>query len=301
MRLIKDIASSDESTRKFIFETEGMRNLILEFSYIDNGSGKNIICVPTQTMCNMGCKFCHASDFISKVWIRPVLWTELSDGIHTVIEAMGIRDSERTLLISYMGCGEPLTNVENIVTSMRHIMDRSDIYGPGEKRFAIATMMPKNTLCNMLELTSQAMKHELPLKMHLSLHYTEDKTRQEYMPAASDIYTSMLAMQMYREATGNAVEIHYSLMSGINDTGQDISRLIQLVEGTGFNVKFLYHNTKKDVDWGNTTPETIQAFMKALKSRGIDTEFYIPPGLDIGASCGQFLMERYAEAEACDE
>ena len=32
-----------------------------------------------------------------------------------------------------------------------------------------------------------------------------------------------------------------------------------------------------------------------LELAGIKTEFYIPPGGDIGSSCGQFLMDYYRE------
>jgi adenine C2-methylase RlmN of 23S rRNA A2503 and tRNA A37 len=245
----------------------------------------------------MGCKFCHASDFIGKVKVRPVDTDELLRGILAVSHKMNLR-SDRTLLISYMGCGEPMESIHSIIGSMRFIMDHPDIWGENHKRFAIATCLPKMSAYNMLYLASQVMKYKIPLKMHLSLHYTEDKTRQEYMPAATDIEKSMYLMEMYSKSTGNAVEIHYSLMSGVNDTGQDISRLIQLVDGTGFNVKFLYHNVKENVEWDNVTPAVVSSFMKALSSRGIDCEYYVPPGLDIGASCGQFLMERYAEAEA---
>ena len=64
MTLIEIIKSEYDSTLKYIFKTAD--NLIVEFSYIDKNDGKDIICVPSQTMCNLACKFCHTTDYIGK-------------------------------------------------------------------------------------------------------------------------------------------------------------------------------------------------------------------------------------------
>ncbi len=286
MECVQELTSKDGSTRKFVFHT-GWERSVVEFSHIDNGTGKDIICAPTQTMCDMGCKFCHTSDYIGKINTNSLASCEISIGVQHIMKSMDIK-GDRPLLLSYMGCGEPLLSVPELLDSMRYLHIQHPFI-----RFAMATMMPKNSLPALFDLSSAVIRSKIPLKMHLSLHYTEDETRKEYMPAAMDIRTSMLAMRMYKESTGNEVEIHYSLMDGINDSGQDISRLIQLVEGTGFNVKFLYHNTKDNVSWDGSSPAVVKSFMKALSSRGIDNEYYVPPGLDVGASCGQFLMDQY--------
>lgn len=54
MRLIEKIFSKTDNAIKFIFKTQD--NFIVEITYIDKNDGKDILCIPCQTMCNLGCK-----------------------------------------------------------------------------------------------------------------------------------------------------------------------------------------------------------------------------------------------------
>lgn len=291
MICLESILSADGKTRKYVFRNDD--GLILEFSYIDNGTGKDIVCVPTQTMCAMGCSFCHTSDFLGRIPVRPVTDVELVDGIEHVVRDMGIGESERTLLISYMGCGEPLENSDNVLGSMLAVM-RADFTRSRNRRFALATCIPEGRYDVFPGFTEVVRQKGIKLKMHLSLHYTTDADRKKYMPASTSIADSIFYLETYNRLTGNAIEIHYSLMSGINDSEDDSMRLAKMLRGKRFNVKFLYHNKKDGVVWDNASLDTLHMFMARLQANGIECEYYVPPGLDIGASCGQFLMERYA-------
>jgi len=73
-------------TIKYIFYTED--KLVIEFSYIDKDDGKDIICVPSQTMCNIGCKFCHTTDYIGKIKTRNLTKEEIVAGIDYMYQHM---------------------------------------------------------------------------------------------------------------------------------------------------------------------------------------------------------------------
>ena len=79
MKFLNKIYSKIDKVVKYVFE---YNKQIVELSYIDNGTGKDIICVPTHTMCNLGCKFCHTTDYIGKIPIVKITFHEIFYGIN---------------------------------------------------------------------------------------------------------------------------------------------------------------------------------------------------------------------------
>jgi len=292
MIFIELIRSKLDSTLKYIFKTED--DLIVEFSYIDKNDGKDIICLPSQTMCGLGCKFCHTTDYIGKIKNRNLLSTEILYCVNYIIDNLDIKKHNRVLLISYMGCGEPILNVENVVDSMIALksLENSKI---SYVRFAIATSLPKMKWLNFYKLTEGIKDHNLPVKLHLSLHYTMDILRTEWMPASLDIMSSLSCADFYRKLTKNPVEIHYTLIDGVNDTEQDAILLSTFLKDRDFNVKFLFFNEKPSLDFHPSNQEKLKIFKRYFDKYNISHEYYIPPGQDVGSSCGAFLMDTYTK------
>jgi adenine C2-methylase RlmN of 23S rRNA A2503 and tRNA A37 len=56
------------------------------------------------------------------------------------------------------------------------------------------------------------------------------------------------------------------------------------------------HNVIK-IDYHASNKEKIKIFKKYFDKYNISHEYYTPPGLDIGASCGQFLLDYYIETD----
>ena len=187
-----------------------------------------------------------------------------------------------------MGAGEPLLNIDNLIASMNIIQN---YYKNKYKtvRFAIATLIP--TVKTMNDFTNKIHTYNLNCKIHFSLHFTNNKQRKEFMPASSDIRNSLALLEHYTLYTGNKAEIHYTLIKDVNDTNQDIDNLLHLVYGRGIPVKFLHYNEKETLNC--FTSNRISQFTKILEDNDIETEFYIPPGRDIGSSCGMFLIDLY--------
>lgn len=294
MKFIEKIYSKTDDAIKYIFKCED--NLIIEITYINKNDGKDILCIPSQTMCNLGCKFCHTTDYIGKVKCRNLTSSELIESLLYVMNdsEIDIQNKQRILLISIMGCGEPLFNVEHLIDMMTHIKRVGEIdLGIPYIRYAIATSIPKNKWENFFQLTKLIQENKLPVKIHLSLHYTFDLIRREWMPASLEIISSISAIDFYKKITGNAVEIHYTLIDGVNDTEQDAILLSTFFKGKDINIKFLFFNEKQSLHYHASNKDKIKIFKKHLDMNNIPYEYYMPPAIDIGGSCGQFLMETY--------
>ncbi len=276
------VRSSLDSVVKYIFLTED--NLVIEFSYIDKNDGKDIICVPSQTMCRIGCKFCHTKEYIGKIKDRNLTSEEIFEGVSYVVSDMKL--CRPMLLVSYMGCGEPLNNTRNVIGSMVGIRNHFE-----NVRFAVATSLPAFLGFEFRVMARMIERHKLNVKLHLSLHYTTDILRKEWMPNSLNIAESLFHCYRYKTFTKNNVEIHYALIEGINDSVEDADRLVGLLNGKDFNVKFLFYNAKENLSVKASDMSALNRFKSRLDEAGILNEYYVPPGLDIGASCGQFLME----------
>jgi 23S rRNA (adenine2503-C2)-methyltransferase len=291
MILLNKIFSKTDNTIKYIFQTKD--EIIIEMAYINKEDGKDIICVPSQTSCKMGCKFCHITDASDKLKYGNLTPLEIIDGVNYIYNDLELIKNPRTLLISYMGCGEPLINMDNVISSMTWLKREYQNVKVPLIRFAIATSLPYFSMVKFFELTEAINSLKLPVKIHLSLHYTNDELRKEWMPESAPIIPSIIALEYYQKRTGNSVEIHYALIDGVNDTEKDAILLTDLLKNRNIPVKFLFYNEKPTIEFHASSKEKINIFKQYFEKYDIKYEYYIPPGLDVGASCGQFLMDYY--------
>lgn len=277
------IKSEIDNTIKYVFESD---KSILEFSYINKNDGKDIIVVPTQTSCNLGCKFCFLTGI--KLSVRNLTPIELITGITHVLG--DLQDKNKVLLVSFMGCGEPLININNMIDTMKcteilynHSYDMV--------RFAVASLIPDVISFN--DFRYMVKINKLKCKFHYSLHTVDMVLRKKLMPGAvnKNIGTILSLIRLYMRE-GNSVEVHYSLMDGVNDSDRDAYRLAEyLKQDPPIPIKFLKLSEKEDESYRQS--KRIDEVRNILESQGIPTEYYEPPGSDVGSSCGQFLLDYY--------
>lgn len=287
LRLKEVVNSTIDNTRKYIFYTED--KLVIEFSYINKNDGKDIICIPSQSFCNLGCKFCHTSDFIGIIKNRNLSSDELLFGIDYIYNDLKLNKNKRILLISVMGLGEILFNIDNLIEVFTNVKNKYDVY----TRFSFATSLPKNKYNEFFRFTRLIEKNKLDVKLHLSLHYTNDILRDKWMSNSLEIKPSLLAVEMYNLITKNPVEIHYTLIDGLNDSIEDAIKLTELIKDKNFNVKFLYYNEKETLEYKHSDLIKVNNFSNLFDKNNISYEYYKPVGYDIFAGCGMLAIENY--------
>ena len=107
--------------------------------------------------------------------------------------------------------------------------------------------------------------------------------------------------KIYKKQTGNNVEVHYTPIKNINSSRSDIIKLGDLLKDSGINIKFLKFNTNEMIDAEPADDFEIQEAIEFLQSRSNQTaEYYLSPGLKIGASCGSFKIEKYKDLQKED-
>jgi len=286
MRLLDTIKSKVDKTVKFVFQLSD--GLIFEIAYINKDDGKDILCVSSQSACLQGCKFCYTTKFLGKLQVRNIRWNEISSAVEQVYRILNL-DNQKLLLVSYMGCGEPLLNMTGVFSSMNRI---HKVFP--NSRFALASLFPQDMVWRQFtNFVACLIDNHISVKFHWSLHFTEDSRRKLWMPKALTI-TDSLGPLVYLAKKDFPIEIHYALIQGINDRPEDALRLKEYAQQIKASVKFLRYNTDSPKTTKEQDMQIISTvFNPVLSPAGIKTEYYCPPGVDVGASCGQFLFDYY--------
>lgn len=280
------LKSREDNTVKFIYRHNEQA---VEVSYIDKRDGKDIFCVPTQTSCKLGCKFCYLTDLDVPVRsLDAMVIADLVKQSFNYLNAELPNRWSRTLLVSYMGSGEPLVNLDEVVVSAlrieREFADRFQ-----KIRFAVASIIPHAGL--MHQFTDLVKRSDLDIKFHWSLHTPDERLRKELMPSAIPAFEAAQLVRNYMLETGKSVEAHYTLMEGVNDRPEDAETLIEMLRNKAIPIKILRFSEKPTNDL--RASKGIDQFRDMLHAGGLTTEYYEPPGRDVGASCGQFLTRYY--------
>ena len=291
-----------DSTIKGVYQVNNSK--IIEVSMLFNRVDRDVLCVPTHHYCNLGCKMCHLTN--SKI-SKPMQRVKADDLIECICDMLKkYRRDKKNLLISYMGVGDALMNLDLLENVYKQEFEIKKL-GYENIGYAIATMMPNN---NMLALKKLVNELKMPLKVHFSMHSPVDRIRNKLIPSSKVkvedalnmllIYGYMVRkdkviLDKYRliHSDDVAVEIHYTLIEGTNDSDRELTKLIKLLKEYKIPIKFIKFNpidnlkkSKKELLWVNQIKNAIPE----LKVR-----IYAPPGREIGSSCGEFTKYYYLE------
>lgn len=265
--------SKDGITRKYIQNTDD--NFKIETLYVDY-INKHIICFSTQVGCNLGCKFCYNG--LKHNFKRNLTAEEISMQIENVIKKENLK-SNKPILFSAMGIGEPLLNYDNLIKSFNYLNDKY----PNNK-FALATT--GISLENILKLAEDL--KNIKFKLTISLHSANQEKRNSLMPINTNLITLINTVKEYKKISKKKVEWDYVLFDGINDTTNDAKLLSELL---GKNEFIKINKFNKVTDSNLIESKNINLFISELKKKGMQVEYYETNESDINGACGQMISE----------
>lgn len=289
-------------------------NRIIEMTLLFNKEQNDVVCVPTHHFCNLGCKMCHlTNNSLNKKMIPVTPDNFISALMQTVTRNGQRRTNKKKLLISFMGVGEPLLNLNLIEEVYKNESLIKNELGYEDVGYALATMMPNN---NILKLAETVNKLNIPLKVHFSMHTPIDKRRFELIPSTKVNVTEALEyLTNYRNvlqsnsvimnkyvklhSTNDPVEIHYTLIKGVNDTQEELDELCKLLAKYCIPIKFLKFNPINTLERSDNEDEWVNAITNQLPN--LRVKRYCPPGREIGSSCGEFTKHYYHQEIETEE
>ena len=232
------------------------------------------VCVSSQVGCAMRCSFCATGKM---GFSRNLLAGEIVDQVLHMEEAFQSRASH----VVFMGMGEPLMNMKNVVRAVR---DLNEKVGIGERHMTISTVGVPNQLRRLAELGLQ-------VTLAVSLHAPTQRLREELIPAAKSYPLDALMGDCvaYFEATGRRVSFEYTLIGSVNDREEDARALSKLLGSYGLHghVNLIPYNPISDCDYERPSRNRVFRFMQTLHDGGTAASVRETRGLEADAACGQ--------------
>jgi len=263
---------SDDGTRKFLFQLSDKESV--ESVLIPNEE-RQTLCISTQVGCAMACSFCLTGTL---GLTRNLSHYEIVEQVMAVQRALG--PETRITNVVYMGMGEPLHNFDNVVESVRLLIDEKALNLSKNK----VTVSTSGLVPQMLKFGEL-----LDVKLAVSLTGTTDEMRDVLIPVNRkyDLKTLMQACRDYPMKRRNRITFEYTLLQGVNDSLEDAKRLIKLLQGIPAKVNLIPFNEYPGSLYRRCEDETMFRFQKYLLDRHVQANVRTSRGRDILGACGQ--------------
>ncbi len=267
-------AGARDGTVKALFATADDRPL--ETVIMRYRDGRRSICLSSQSGCPLTCTFCATG---SMKFARNLTASEIVD------QALHFRRTAAMTHCVFMGMGEPMLNLDNVLTACERLPD----LGITHRRTTISTV-------GWIPGIERLGKQDMPLRLALSLHAADDALRSELMPVnerfpLSDVIEACRAFYARKR---RRVFVEYVMLADVNDRYEQALALAGLLACRSeddpliFKVNLIpYNPTASGTQYRGATRESIAAFRDALHARGIPATIRLTRGREIDAACGQ--------------
>ena len=235
-------------------------------------------CLSSQVGCPMDCKFCATGKEGLK---RSLKASEILDQILFIENEM----NRKVTNIVFMGMGEPLLNIDDLLLSIRSINKDFQI---SQRKITVSTVaVPK--MINKLSLKSFQVLGNCQFTLAISLHASNQKTREMIIPSAKNynIKNIIEDCKQFVRDTGRRVSFEYLMLSGVNDKLEHANELSNLLRGFQCHVNLIQYNQIDEVEFKRASLKNLQLFQSRLSNNGITVSSRKSRGLDKNAACGQ--------------
>jgi 23S rRNA (adenine2503-C2)-methyltransferase len=274
-----------DGTEKFLFElSDGAR---VEAVYIVESkkapswtdpetpeASRVTICLSSQAGCAVDCAFCVTGRMGAG---RNLTAGEIVGQYLVIARAKSFGPHEANVV--FMGMGEPLLNVPNVVRALDLLENE---VSPKRTTVSTAGVVPG--------IEALAGRPRRP-NLAVSLCGADDATRTKLMPInrTYPIAELFAALKRWPLERGRRITFEYVLIAGVNDTLADAAKLAALVRPLPSKVNLIPLNESKEWLPGLKRPSdaVVNAFAKAVADGGVPVTVRRSKGLQADAACGQ--------------
>jgi 23S rRNA (adenine2503-C2)-methyltransferase len=247
------------------------------------GDEKYIVCVSSQVGCALGCVFCATG----RMGFRRNLATwEIVD------QVMQVRDDSPYPVrgVVFMGMGEPLLNYDRVMAAAEVMSDPCGLAIEG-KAITISTV---GIVPGIRRFTAEGR----PYRLIVSLTAATSEKRRALFPVEKihPLDELMAAVREYQQASGNRMNLAWTMLAGVNTSADDARALAALTAGLPIRLDLIEVNDASG-QFRPPSPEELQAFRDALTAEvGMPIARRYSGGADVHGACGM-LAGRVIEGE----
>ena len=237
-------------------------------------------CVSSQSGCAMKCSFCATG----KLGFKQNL-----SAAEIVNQVLALEDAyaKRVSNVVFMGMGEPMLNMNEVVKAIRTL---NEDVGIGGRSITVSTVGIPNAMAKFA-------KHKLQCTLAVSLHASDQVTREKIVPSAKYYPIEQLIedSKSYFKETGRRVTFEYTLLAGVNDSvyqARSLGRMLKRAFGSGAHVNVIPWNNVDGINHTRPSGNVIHKFCGALAAEGVNQSIRRTRGLESNAACGQLAGQR---------
>ncbi|NLW34815.1 MAG: 23S rRNA (adenine(2503)-C(2))-methyltransferase RlmN [Syntrophorhabdus aromaticivorans] len=274
---IKEAVHSRDGSIKFALA--GLDGRIMESVFMP-GKDRDTLCVSSQIGCRMGCKFCVTGRI---GFIRNLAVSEIIGQIMAVRRYLG---HGRITNIVFMGMGEPVDNLDNLLRTLDIIKDP----------LGLDLSHRKITVSSVGLLEGLRMLKPKVAGLAISLN-AADEAKRTYLMPINRLYPIRDIINFVRGFRGSRrirVTFEYVLIKDVNDSLADAKGLAELLAGLRCKINLIPYNESRYIDFKAPDPGSVEQFQSYLLERHFTAILRDSRGRDIHAACGQLGM-RYLE------
>jgi 23S rRNA (adenine2503-C2)-methyltransferase len=277
------VFGSHDTTQKFLFRLRDgnlIESVLIPASPALYGqrSDRRTICVSTQVGCAFACKFCASG---LDGFTRNLDSNEIVEQLLQVEKFSGQKINN----VVFMGMGEPLANLSNVVRAIR-IINAPWGLEIGARHITVSTSGLAPQIRKLAEESLQS-------RLAISLHGATDVVRNKIMPINRkyDLKTLLSACDHYTKRTGQRVYFEYILIAGVNDSDEQAHLLAGHARRLGAKINLIPYNTVTDLEWSRPSRAQQERFLSILRQHKIVATLRREKGHDIDAACGQLRLQ----------
>lgn len=277
------VLGAQDATRKYLFRLSDealIESVLIPASPALYGmrSDRRTVCVSTQVGCAYGCKFCASGLEGFSRNLRP---NEIIDQILAIEREAGDKIDN----IVFMGMGEPLANLDNLMRAIRIINAQWGL-SIGARHITVSTSGLAPQIRRLAE-------ESLQIRLAVSLHGASDQVRDQIMPINRryNIETLLSACDYYALRKKQHLTFEYILIEGVNDSDEQARLLARHARRVKAKVNLIPYNTVRGLPWTRPSQDRQEKFLSILRAHGIAATLRREKGHDIDAACGQLRLQ----------
>lgn len=277
------VLGSKDRTRKFLFRLEDgnlIESVLIPASPALYGerSDRRTICVSTQVGCAYGCKFCASG---LEGFSRNLLPNEIVDQLMAIERESG----EKIDNVVFMGMGEPLANLSNVLRAIQ-IINAPWGLGIGARHITISTSGLAPQIRKLADGPTQ-------IRLAISLHGATDDVRNRIMPINRkyNVATLLDACAYFAARRKQRITFEYILIANVNDSEEQAHLLAKHARRLSAKVNLIPYNTVVGLEWTRPARNRQEKFLAILREHGVAATLRREKGHDIEAACGQLRLQ----------
>ena len=273
---------SRDGTEKFLFALADGNYIecVLMRYRGDQSKQRNTLCISSQVGCAMGCTFCATGQ---GGFVRNLTAGEIVSQVYAVNHSLAEEgDALPVGNVVFMGMGEPLLNLDNVLKAIRLLNDAQG-QQIGIRRITVST-------CGIVPKLQALAQEHLDVVLAVSLHAPNDEQRSAVMPVNRQypLEKLMAACRAYPRQTHNRISFEYALIAGFNDQPLHVRQLQQLLQGLDCHLNLIPVNpVANTAQFSRPSKKQVAAFVQALQQAGLKASVREEKGVDIDGACGQ--------------